>query len=441
MRRRGFCPAYDEDLTGVRPWHRHGLAKRLYLRIYLALILSLVLMALMFSMVMRWTFTGVDATARLDAVAEAAAGLLPRADAPRDAQLQALTHWHARAGLDLALFDTAGAAIAYVGAAQSAPTASSASHWIHGHPPGVALHLADGRWLSARLTGSQGISGWSLFGGLFFIALAVGMAAFPVARRLTKRLERLQKSVEALGEGDLAARVPVQGYDEVARLAKSFNKAAERIEALVAAQKSLLANASHELRSPLARIRMAAELQDGNVDPASRAELTRNIAELDQLIDEILLASRLDTARNEEAHVETVDLTALAAEECARAEAEFDSDGLISVQGDARLLRRMIRNLLENARRYGGANPVQASLRQNAEGALLDVADRGPGVAADERERIFEPFYRARGASEGQGGVGLGLALVRQIAARHGADVQCLARDGGGSVFRVEGLR
>jgi len=281
----------------------------------------------------------------------------------------------------------------------------------------------------------------SLFGILMLVGLAVGMAAFPVAKRLTRRLEGLQHSVEALGEGDLATRVPVKGDDEVARLARSFNRAAERIEALVAAQKSLLANASHELRSPLARIRMAAELQNGNVDPESRRELARNIAELDQLIDEILLASRLDAAKTAAEHFESVDLTALAAEECARGEVEFDTDGLVGVRGDARLLRRLVRNLIENARRYGGAQPVEVTLRREADGAVLEVADRGAGVAAEERERIFEPFYRARGASEQQGGVGLGLALVRQIAARHGAKVECLAREGGGSVFRVSGLK
>jgi signal transduction histidine kinase len=195
------------------------------------------------------------------------------------------------------------------------------------------------------------------------------------------------------------------------------------------------------LRSPLARIRMAAELQNGDVDPEARRELARNIAELDQLIDEILLASRLDAANNAGGEVETVDLTALAAEECARAEVEFDSDGVITMQGDARLLRRLIRNLIENARRYGGSEPVEVSLGRGEEGAVLDVADRGPGVAQSERERIFEPFYRARGASEVQGGVGLGLALVRQIAARHQATVECLPRESGGSVFRVSGLR
>ncbi|HEX4327650.1 MAG TPA: HAMP domain-containing sensor histidine kinase [Burkholderiales bacterium] len=439
MRRAGFCaPREDEALP--KRWHRHGLAKRLYLRIYLALIASLLLLALLFGLMMRWSFSGNDTASRLEAVAEAAAGLLPPATAPRDVQLQSLQHWHARAGLDLALFGADGAGIAYAGAAQDAPAFAPASHWLHGHPPGVALKLPDGRWLSARAPGSQGFGALQVFGSLALVALAVGMAAFPVARRLTRRLERLQHGVEALGEGDLSARVPVQGHDEIARLARSFNGAAEYIEALVAAQKSLLANASHELRSPLARIRMAAELHNEGADTQGRRELARNIAELDQLIDEILLASRLDAARSAEEHFEAVDLTALAAEECARAEVEFDSDGLISVQGEARLLRRMIRNLIENARRYGGASPVEVSLRRGGNGVVLEVADRGPGVSTDERERIFEPFYRARGASEGQGGVGLGLSLVRQIAARHGADAQCLAREGGGSVFRVEGL-
>jgi signal transduction histidine kinase len=401
------------------------------------------MMALAFMGVMRWTAGGSTATPRLEVLAEAAAGLLPPAGSESRAQEQSLEHWHSRAGVDLALFNADGGVIATAGLPQNPPAPSKMqnSHWVGGHPPTVALKLPDGRWLSVRYPSGQGFGAWSLFGILMLVGLAVGMAAFPVAKRLTRRLEGLQHSVEALGEGDLSIRVPVKGDDEVARLARSFNRAAERIEALMASQKSLLANASHELRSPLARIRMAAELQNGDADPESRRELARNIAELDQLIDEILLASRLDAAKTAAEHFENVDLTALAAEECARGEVEFDTDGLVSVQGDARLLRRLVRNLIENARRYGGAQPVEVQLRREADGAVLEVADRGPGVAEPERERIFEPFYRARGASEQQGGVGLGLALVRQIAARHGAKVECLARDGGGSVFRVSGLK
>lgn len=120
-----------------------------------------------------------------------------------------------------------------------------------------------------------------------------------------------------LGAGQLSTRIAVEGQDEVARLATSFNRSAARIEALVDAQKALLANASHELRSPLARIRMAIKLMGSEAQPEMRSELKRNIGELDQLIDEILLASRLDATIDTAQVFEKIDLTALVAEECA----------------------------------------------------------------------------------------------------------------------------
>jgi two-component system, OmpR family, sensor kinase len=272
---------------------------------------------------------------------------------------------------------------------------------------------------------------------LAMIAIVVAVGAYPVVRRLTRRLERLQHSVEAWGAGQLATRVAVEGDDEVALLASSFNDAAAHIEALVAAQKSLLANASHELRSPLARIRMAAELMADQAPPAVAAELRRSVAELDQLIDEVLLASRLDAGPAVAAQVEEVDLTAIVAEECARVNATLDAQPVL-VTGEARLLRRMVRNLLENAVRYGAGSEVVVRLCAEGGSTLaLDVCDAGPGIAEAERERIFEPFYRLAGASEAAGGVGLGLALVRQIARRHGGDARCLANGARGCCFRI----
>ncbi|NDP61462.1 MAG: HAMP domain-containing protein [Polaromonas sp.] len=287
--------------------------------------------------------------------------------------------------------------------------------------------------------------GWMI--GLVGLAVAVG--AYPVMRRLTLRLEALQRGVERWGAGDLSARINTEGSDEVAFLARRFNHAAERIETLMESHKSLLANASHELRSPLARIRMGLELM--GVDKASpqRMEIARSITELDQLIDEILLASRLDTRQADAEPFETLDLTGLAAEECARVNAELmaelqtgpDADHSLTLQGSPRLLRRLIRNLLENARRYTHGD-ITLELAQTGAGkqqkAIIRVHDRGPGVPADQRERIFEPFYRLPGASEREGGVGLGLALVKSIAERHGGTVRCEARPGGGASFIVE---
>ena len=276
---------------------------------------------------------------------------------------------------------------------------------------------------------------------LGLVALAVALGAYPIVRRLTKRLEGLQRGVKRWGEGDLSARVPQDGQDEVADLATHFNEAAARVETLVRSHKSLLANASHELRSPLTRIRMALELMGENPSAVTRAEISRNIGELDQLIDEILLASRLDAREADMGTIENVELMGLAAEECARTDAELDvpegtDTGALTVRGVPRLLRRAIRNLLENARRYG-AGEIRLQLEAEGPQARLVVSDRGPGVPPALRERIFEPFYRLPGASEREGGVGLGLALVKSIAERHGGSVRCEERAGGGASFVI----
>ena len=269
------------------------------------------------------------------------------------------------------------------------------------------------------------------------MGVAAALALYPVVRRLTKRLEGLQQGVQRWGDGDLSVRMPESGDDEVADLSRRFNAAAERIQNLMGAQKSLLANASHELRSPLARIRMGMELMDTpGANPAvrerTRNEILRNMTELDQLIDEILLASRLDAREADMGTVERVDLVGLCAEECARVGATLDvPEGMASleVQGVAKLLRRMVRNLLENAMRHGSAagheDDVVLSLSRENGSPLLRVCDRGPGVPPEYRDRIFEPFFRLPGASERAGGVGLGLALVKSIAERHGWAVKC----------------
>ena len=282
--------------------------------------------------------------------------------------------------------------------------------------------------------------GWML--GL--VGLAVALGSYPIIRRLTLRLEALQSGVERWGTGDLSTRLIADGNDEVAFLAQRFNHAAQRIETLMNSHKSLLANASHELRSPLARIRMSLELMSVDAASPQRIEISRSITELDQLIDEILLASRLDARQADVEPFETLDLTGLAAEECARAHAELgmsDTGQSLVIQGSPRLLRRLIRNLLENAKRYGQGD-VTLELLQKQVGqrawVVIAVHDQGPGVPLAQRERIFEPFYRLPGASEREGGVGLGLALVKSISERHGGTVRCDARLGGGATFVVE---
>ena len=249
--------------------------------------------------------------------------------------------------------------------------------------------------------------------------MVVGLCVYPVVRGLTRRLEILQAGVETLGAGDLTARVEIKGKDEVAQLATSFNAAAARIEELVGAHRLFLANASHELRTPLSRLRLGIELVKQNADPKRKTELEADITELDQLIDEILLASRLDAIQAPEI-TEEIDLLALVAEECARYP-DCSLEGTpVSVRGDPSLLRRLVRNLLENAQHHGKP-PITVELRHEGTSATLDVMDRGPGIPIFEHDRVFLPFYRSNRVS-GTKGAGLGLSIIRQIAHSHGGN-------------------
>src|SRR5881296_731362 len=410
--------------------------RKLYIRIYFAVLASLAVFALAAGLL--WRAFGEDGpwSQAYEAVATLAQNALPPAGAPKTEQQAALEKLAANLRADVALFAPDRSPLAAVGAPLPAPEVGrERGGWIHRWGgPAWAVRLPDGRWLAARAPRGHGHAPYGLFLVLALLALAVGVGAYPVVRRLTSRLERLQAGVESLAAGELSARVKVEGSDEVARLAGSFNRAAARIEELIGSHKSLLANASHELRTPLTRIRMTVELMKESADPKRKRDLEHDIAELDALIDEILLASRLDAVTGRDAN-EEVDLLALASEECARyEEAELDGEP-VTVRGDPRLLRRMIRNLLENARRHG-APPIDVRVRRAEGAAELSVCDHGPGVPETEREGVFQPFHRSAGA-RGGAGAGLGLVLVRQIARRHGGDARYLGREQPGSCFVV----
>jgi signal transduction histidine kinase len=409
---------------------------RLYFRIYLAVLGSLALFALLAAAAWRFGPDFDRFGPRPELLAALAEQIAPPPWLPPEEQRRVLRGWRERSGYDLAIYGSDGRLVAGEGAFAAAPRlgALRGRAWSH------VAELADGRMLVAlRPPQERPLRRFGWLFALVGIGIAVAIAAYPVVRRLTRRLETLQASVAALGAGDLSARVKVEGRDEVGRLAQTFNAAADRIQELVTTNRSLLANASHELRSPLARLRMAVETLPPDAPERTKAEIARNIRELDKLIDEILLASRLG-ADGEAARpiVEEIDLVGLVAEECAVTDARLDLSGgaLPVVRGDPRLLRRLLRNLLDNAERYGGGHP-DVTVGRDGDVAVIHVADRGAGVPEAERERIFEPFYRASGAREREGGVGLGLALVREIARKHGGDVVCLPRPGGGSVFRV----
>jgi signal transduction histidine kinase len=434
--------------------------RSLYLRIWVTVVAALVLFAVASGWLVQRRFQeqiGRNDGAmreRVAAWAELLQRSLPGPEAPVVEQAEALREWSQRLRLPLALDDAAGKRVAASDSFVRRDIRPEQADRVQSirFNDGRVLHLPrpapnraaaaarpgpGAEWLAPWMV-ARALPEWAGFAALLLVLLlAVAGGAWPVVRRLTRRLEALKSGVEAFGAGALHQRVAEDGRDEVAALGASFNRAAGRIEALLRSHQSLLANASHELRSPLARLKMALALAE-EASPAQRATLRReidtNIAELDALVEEVLLASRLDASSDIDCS-EPVTLLALAAEEAARVGALAHGDD-VQLNGNERLLRRALRNLLENAHRYGGSG-IEVQVVAQGGGAELRVCDRGPGVPEVYRARIFEAFFRLPGHAEREGGVGLGLSLVRQIAERHGGSVRCVPREGGGSCFEL----
>jgi signal transduction histidine kinase len=407
--------------------------RRLYQKIYLTIIASLLLVVLVAGGIWRWG-GGPPGQQLFEMAGELASMALPAADAPRSEQQRVLEQLAQRFRTDLALFTEDGTPIAAAGRPlPPPPPPRGEGGWMYGMGGAAwSFRLPDDRMIVVRAPGRHRHPAIGLVLLLGGIALAVALAAYPVVRGLTRRLERLQAGVDTLGAGNLSARVSVEGKDEVARLAESFNRAAARIEELMGAHRMLLANASHELRTPLSRIRLGIELLQQTHEPKYKAALEHDVAELDLMIDEILLTSRLGAVQKPQME-ESIDLLGLAAEECSRYDDCWAEGQTLTVMGERRLLARLIRNLLDNAGHHG-APPVRVVVRQHDGRAILEVIDQGEGIPETERERVFSPFHRLGGDSRG---MGLGLALVRQIARLHGGDATIAPRPDNPSCVQV----
>ncbi len=274
------------------------------------------------------------------------------------------------------------------------------------------------------------------------VMLIAGVASGPLARRISAPVEQLTAAVRRFGEGDLSARVaPLRGFlyfrprhrppDELEQLTRAFNEMAERIETQVRGQKELLANVSHELRSPLARIRVALELLPRDAKNEARLkDVEADIAELDRLIEDVLTTTRLG-AGGLPAHIGAVDVAQLFAQLVERAAHDPITAGKtvratggegLTLNADGGLIKRALWNLVENAAKYG-APPIELSAAHDDKVIALRVTDAGAGIAPEERERVFEPFYRGDKARTPGSGFGLGLTLARRVAEAHGGHI------------------
>ncbi|MGK9171880.1 two-component system sensor histidine kinase RstB [Yokenella regensburgei] len=275
---------------------------------------------------------------------------------------------------------------------------------------------------------------------MVFIAISLAFPVFIWMRPHWQEMLRLESAALRFGEGHLEERIHFDSTSSFERLGIAFNQMADNINALIASKKQLIDGIAHELRTPLVRLRYRLEMSD-NLSDGERAALNRDIGQLESLIEELLTYARLDRPQNE-LKLTTPDFTAWMT--------NYMDDLRIVNPGhqlllhhdaadygalDMRLMERVLDNLVNNALRYCEST-VTINLTRDGTDAILSVEDDGPGIATDDRERVFEPFVRLDPSRDrATGGCGLGLAIVHSIAQAMGGEVTCGEGSSGGAQF------
>lgn len=303
----------------------------------------------------------------------------------------------------------------------------------HRSPPSVAIsvRLADGSWLNARVM-AMSPRGWALptVLSMGLTALAMILVVMLTVRRLNRPLADLANATERLGRGEDVPLLVERGPVDIRRVTRAFNRMQARLKRFVEDRTRLLAAISHDLRTPITTLRLRAEFVE---DPEVRARILATLDEMEQMTEATLAFAREEAASED---TRAVDLTALVDSVCA----DFADTGAdVTFAGGEKqtcacrpvALKRALRNLIENAVRYGGGARIR--LVADAGEFRILVEDDGPGVAPEAIERIFEPFVRLEDSrSRETGGVGLGLAIARSIARSHGGDISLENRPEGG---------
>lgn len=291
---------------------------------------------------------------------------------------------------------------------------------------------------------------------LALVLVSVGVAAVVLGGTLARPLDRLARTAHALGSGDLAARTGIARRDEVGAVARAFDDMADRMSALLRGQTELIANVAHELRTPLARIRVALDLAaegDAAVARESLAEIAEDLAELEVLVSDVLATARMDLAGNTASgatpplHRASLDVALVVRQATERlrqrhperrVDVEVAPD-LPAVEGDAVLLRRAVENLLDNARKYSpDDSEIRVRTSRRDDTAVIEVIDRGEGIAQEDLDRLFTPFFRAdRSRARATGGVGLGLALSKRIVEAHGGTLTARSAPRAGTTMTI----
>lgn len=289
-----------------------------------------------------------------------------------------------------------------------------------------------------------------------FVLVVVGVSSWFLARSIARPLGALRDAAGAIGRGDLKTRANLSRRDELGDVARAFDEMAVQVEALLSAEKELVANVSHELRTPLSRIRVALDLAaEGDAERVreSLRDITDDLDELERLVSDVLTAARLDLGVASprgipplrRAPTDVGDLLAEAARRFrgSHPERPLEEDvaaDLPPVDGDPVLLRRVVDNLLENAHKYteDAERPIGLRAHRDETALVVEVVDQGIGIAPVDLSGVFRPFFRVdRSRTRQTGGLGLGLALAKRIVEAHGGTIELESAPDEGTVARV----
>jgi signal transduction histidine kinase len=299
----------------------------------------------------------------------------------------------------------------------------------------VARPADDGRYWFFLIVPRETPGSWFLMPEHLFMMAAAVLLCYWLAFHLTSPVRALQKAVESFGRGDLSTRAGSNRRDELGQLARTFDRMADRIETLLTAERRLLLDISHELRSPLARLGVAVELaRSGDDLNAALNRIQKESDRLNALVGQLLQVTRAEgdpsslrqnAVRLDELVQQLVDESTIeaAAHGC---ELKFEKREPVTVAGDPEMLRRAVENVIRNAIRYSPReSAVEVSLARHNGKAVVDVRDQGPGVPEEALPRLFDAFYRVESDRDrSSGGIGLGLSIARRAIELHQGNIR-----------------